>query len=89
MKRAKPTATQLRAEYFARITKEPTPELVRMTGHACEVVNPIYTMQLFANKPVESHLVYDKPDLKKLRRLLKSQTRSARSPHRETRSRPS
>ena len=86
MNRPKPTATQLRAEYSARISKELTPELLRMTGHACEVMNPIYTMRLAGNKSVEPQLVYDKPDLKKLRRLLNPRTKA--SPARR-RNRPS
>ena len=54
MNRPKPTATQLRAEYSACISKELTPELLRMTGHSCEVMNPIYTMRLAGNKSVET-----------------------------------
>jgi hypothetical protein len=90
MKPSKPTTTQLRYENLNRRMEDlDSASLDQLTGHQSLHFEPVYRMLLVGNRPVESHLVYDKPDLKKLRRLLKSRTSEPRQPRRAPRNRPS
>jgi hypothetical protein len=78
MKRPAKTATQLRHEYLLRLADEAAPERIHKgTEHKSREVSVDYDEMIspmLGSKPVASKLVYDKPDLKKLRRLFKSRS---------------
>jgi hypothetical protein len=73
MKRPTRTATQLRHQYLLRLADEAAPERIHKgTEHQSREVSVDYDQMIspmICSKPVASKLVYDKPDLKKLRRL--------------------
>jgi hypothetical protein len=71
---------QLRREYMLRLADELTPDRIhRRTEHVSrsirlELLYGSMISPMLGNHPVTSKLVYDKPDPKKLRRLLKSRS---------------